>query len=86
MSTKSGFPTSRGDLDNEVRSFVISRRFGPHKFRRLPPLPHRDGEVLASCGCCNEATPLKVKDGKLRPGEGLIHIALPARRRYEVFT
>jgi hypothetical protein len=33
---------------------------------------HRDGEVLASCGCCNEATPLKVKDGKLRPGDGLI--------------
>lgn len=157
MSTKSGFSTFRGDLDNAVRSFVyrqtirtgqvpavaaiakglnkplpevkaaLRRLSASHAFvlqeasgelwRAAPfsQVPttfpvragkrswwgpciwdalgilaalHVDGDVFASCGCCNEAMPLKVKDGNLRRAEGLIHIALPARRWYEdvVFT
>jgi hypothetical protein len=44
---------------------------------------HRDGQVLASCGCCNESMPLEVKRGKLQPAGGVIHIAVPARHWYD---
>jgi Alkylmercury lyase len=49
---------------------------------------HKSGRVLASCGCCNSAMPLRVKNGDLAPAEGIIHIAVPASHWYDdiVFT
>ena len=154
---RTGFPTSRSDLDNELRRFVyrqtvrtgqvpavvaiakglnkplrqvkaaLRRLSASHAFvlqetsgelwRAAPfsavptPFPVRagkrswwgtciwdalgilaalrvDGDIFGSCGCCNQAIPLAVSNGRLRPAKGLIHIAVPARRWYEdvVFT
>jgi Alkylmercury lyase len=49
---------------------------------------HRDGLVLASCGCCNTGITLQVKRGAIQENEGLIHFAVPARHWYDdiVFT
>jgi Alkylmercury lyase len=44
---------------------------------------HRDGQVLASCGCCNLSMQLRVKGGKLQASAGVIHIAVPARHWYD---
>jgi hypothetical protein len=48
----------------------------------------RDGSIAASCGCCGLSLSLRVQDGALRPAEGVVHFALPARRWWEdiVFT
>jgi hypothetical protein len=49
---------------------------------------HKDGRILASCGCCNLDMILHVRGGKLVEREGLIHIAVPACEWYQdiVFT
>lgn len=54
----------------------------------IPAMLGKDAHIAASCGCCNLDMPIEVKDGKLRSGKGLIHIAVPARDWYKdvVFT
>jgi Alkylmercury lyase len=49
---------------------------------------HRDGIVLASCGCCNAGMMLHVKREIIQEKEGLIHFVVPARHWYDdiVFT
>lgn len=49
---------------------------------------HKDGEVLTSCPCCNDAMVLKVKGGNLQPAQGAIYFQLPVRDWYRdvVFT
>jgi hypothetical protein len=49
---------------------------------------HRDGSVLASCGCCNAGMTLHVKRGVIQEEAGAIHFAVPAQRWYDdiVFT
>jgi alkylmercury lyase-like protein len=49
---------------------------------------HRDGSVLASCGCCNTGMTLHVRRNSIQEKEGLIHFAVPARHWYDdiVFT
>jgi hypothetical protein len=44
---------------------------------------HRDGIVLASCGCCNAGMMLHVKRETIQEKEGLIHFAVPARHWYD---
>jgi hypothetical protein len=54
----------------------------------IPAMLGQDATIPASCGCCNLEMTLRVKAGSLLPHEGLIHVAVPARRWYEdvVFT
>jgi Alkylmercury lyase len=54
----------------------------------IPAMLHKDGRVLASCGCCNMEMTLTIKKGSLQQTDGIIHIAVPARQWYEdiVFT
>lgn len=48
----------------------------------------RDGRVLASCGDCNAAMTLGVKDGAVVDSLGVAHFAVPAKRWWDniVFT
>lgn len=48
----------------------------------------RDGEVLTACPCCNEPVTLRVKQGALAGGEGIVHFLVPVRGWYQdlVFT
>ena len=43
---------------------------------------NKDVRIGASCGCCNLDMPIAIQRGKLRAGEGIIHIAVPARDWY----
>ena len=54
----------------------------------IPAMLGQDAAIPASCGCCNLEMKLLVKAGSLLAHEGLIHVAVPARRWYEdvVFT
>ena len=54
----------------------------------IPAMLGQDATIPASCACCNLEMRLRVKAGSLLPHEGLIHVAVPARRWYEdvVFT
>ncbi len=54
----------------------------------IPATLGQDATIPASCACCNLEMTLEIKTGSLRPHEGLIHVAVPARRWYEdvVFT
>jgi hypothetical protein len=54
----------------------------------IPAMLGQDATIPASCACCNLEMTLQVKGGTLLPHEGLIHVAVPARRWYEdvVFT
>jgi len=54
----------------------------------IPAMLEKDARIDASCGCCNYEMPVEVKGGRLAPGRGLIHIAVPAREWYRdvVFT
>jgi Alkylmercury lyase len=49
----------------------------------IPALLGKDAHIGASCGCCNLAMPIEVRDRKLRAGSGIIHIAVPAREWYK---
>ena len=54
----------------------------------IPAMLGQDATIPAACACCNLEMTLRVKAGSLLPHEGLIHVAVPARRWYEdvVFT
>jgi len=54
----------------------------------IPAMMKKDGRVGAACGCCNFDMPVEIRGGKIRPGDGIIHIAVPARHWYKdvVFT
>jgi Alkylmercury lyase len=41
------------------------------------------GTISTTCQDCGEAMELRVEDGKLAPGEGVAHFAVPARRWWE---
>lgn len=45
---------------------------------------HRDGRVVASCGCCGESMTVSLSRGAVesRP-PGIVHFALPARRWWD---
>jgi hypothetical protein len=49
---------------------------------------NKDAKIGAACGCCNLDMPIEIRRGKLRPAEGIIHFAVPARHWYRdvVFT
>jgi alkylmercury lyase-like protein len=49
---------------------------------------NKDARIGAACGCCNLDMPIEIRRGRLRAGEGIIHIAVPARHWYRdvVFT
>lgn len=49
----------------------------------IPAMLGKSAKIGASCGCCNLAMPIEVRDGKLRAGPGIIHIAVPAREWYK---
>jgi hypothetical protein len=54
----------------------------------IPAMLAKDARIGASCACCNYDMPVEIRNGKLRAGDGLIHIAVPAREWYKdvVFT
>jgi hypothetical protein len=54
----------------------------------IPAMMKKDARVGASCGCCNFDMPVEIRGGKIRSGDGIIHIAVPARHWYKdvVFT
>ena len=54
----------------------------------IPAMLSQNAEIDATCGCCNLAMPLHVKNGKLKEKIGVVHFAIPASRWYEdvVFT
>jgi hypothetical protein len=54
----------------------------------IPACLNKDAKIGAACGCCNLDMPVEIRRGELRAGEGLIHIAVPARHWYRdvVFT
>jgi len=49
----------------------------------IPAMLGKDGFIGASCACCNYDMPVEIRNGKLRAGDGLIHIAVPAREWYK---
>jgi alkylmercury lyase-like protein len=54
----------------------------------IPAMLGKDALIGAACACCNYAMPVEIRRGTLRPAEGIIHIAVPAREWYKdvVFT
>jgi hypothetical protein len=54
----------------------------------IPAMLHEDGQIDASCACCNLEMVVKIKGQKLATKEGIIHFAVPARNWYDniVFT
>jgi hypothetical protein len=54
----------------------------------IPACLNKDAKIGAACGCCNLDMPVEIRGGKLSAGEGIIHIAVPARHWYRdvVFT
>ena len=45
----------------------------------IPAALNQPGRVTTSCACCGEAMGAEVDGRKLVSGEGVVHIALPAR-------
>jgi hypothetical protein len=43
----------------------------------------KDAVIRAPCGDCGEPMELRVHDGRLARGEGVIHFAVPARRWWD---
>jgi len=41
------------------------------------------GKVMSSCACCGEGMTAEVEDRQLLSGEGIVHIALPAKKWWE---
>jgi hypothetical protein len=54
----------------------------------IPAMLQQDGQIDASCGCCNLEMIVRISRQKLTTREGSIHIAVPARNWYDdvVFT
>lgn len=49
----------------------------------IPAMLARDARIRTSCGDCNEALELQVRDGELLPAPGVVHYSVPARRWWE---
>ena len=49
----------------------------------IPAMLGKNAQIGASCGCCNLSMPVEIREGKLRAGPGIIHIAVPAREWYK---
>jgi Alkylmercury lyase len=49
----------------------------------IPAMLGKDARIDASCGCCNLAMPVEIREGKLVPTRGIIHIAVPACEWYK---
>lgn len=49
----------------------------------IPAALGADALVSASCGDCGEALSLRVREGRLAGGEGVVHFAVPASRWWE---
>jgi hypothetical protein len=45
----------------------------------IPAAMGSPGQVIASCECCGEAMTAEVEGGRLLAGDGIVHIAFPAR-------
>jgi hypothetical protein len=54
----------------------------------VPAMLGCDAQIGASCGCCNYEMPVGIRDGRLVPDHGIIHIAVAASEWYKdvVFT
>jgi len=54
----------------------------------IPAMLKEDARVVTTCGCCNEAMTLEIRDGALLTVPGVVHFALPAREWWKdvVFT
>src|SRR5947209_19581287 len=42
-----------------------------------------DSVLDTSCPCCGEAMTIHARDGRIVPASGVIHFAVPAKRRWE---
>ncbi len=53
----------------------------------IPAMMKKNARIGAACGCCNFDLPVEIRRGKIS-GNGIIHIAVPARHWYKdvVFT
>ncbi len=49
----------------------------------IPAALGEDARVRTSCGDCNEAMELEVRDGELLPAESVVHYAVPVHRWWE---
>lgn len=49
----------------------------------IPAMLNPDARIDCACGCCNLAMPMRVEGGALLDRKGVIHIAVPARHRYD---
>jgi hypothetical protein len=49
----------------------------------IPAMLGKDARIDASCGCCNLAMPVEIRNGKLAAPLGIIHIAVPACEWYK---
>ena len=54
----------------------------------IPAALARDASIESACACCNERMTMDVQDSRLNAGQGVIHVAVPARDWYKdvVFT
>lgn len=49
----------------------------------IPAALGTDGVVIATCGDCGEPMSLEVSGGRLARGDGLMHLAVPAREWWD---
>lgn len=49
----------------------------------IPAMLGKNAHIGASCGCCNLAMPIEIREGKPHSGRGIIHIAVRAREWYK---
>ena len=49
----------------------------------IPALLDADATLTAGCGDCDVPLTLRIRDGSLAEGEGVVHFAVPARRWWE---
>jgi hypothetical protein len=50
----------------------------------IPGALHGDGEIASECACCGEPLALRVENGELVEGAGLlVHFLVPARRWWD---
>jgi hypothetical protein len=54
----------------------------------IPAMLNKDARIGSACACCNLDMPVEIRRRRLCAGEGIIHIAVPARLWYQdvVFT
>ena len=49
----------------------------------IPAMLKQNARIRTACADCGSAMDLSVVDGMLRPADGIVHFALPARRWWE---